>query len=196
MVIFGIWTLNPTETNTKGDWNKTCAKIGSANKKIKKLSSDIERATKCIGSSLDSPDNREQIVQSQTTAKNLCKENENSLNELKTLYNQTAAHQKNHRRTTLGKLANEFSQSLQAFQVASEKVVRAQQTSGDNNDFQLPGSASNGQLQQQVLKQVDFAGIERQAAEMAQLEADIMDVNIIFKDLNEMVMDQGTTLGN
>jgi len=43
---------------------------------------------------------------------------------------------------------------------------------------------------------VDFAGIERQAAEMAQLEADIMDVNIIFKDLNEMVMDQGTTLGN
>ena len=38
--------------------------------------------------------------------------------------------------------------------------------------------------------------VERQAAEMAQLEADIMDVNIIFKDLNEMVMDQGTTLGN
>ena len=46
------------------------------------------------------------------------------------------------------------------------------------------------------MKQVDLGAIERQAAEMAQLEADIMDVNIIFKDLNEMVMDQGTTLGN
>ena len=42
---------------------------------------------------------------------------------------------------------------------------------------------------------MDMDGIQRQAEEMAQLEADIMDVNIIFKDLNEMVMDQGTTLG-
>jgi hypothetical protein len=46
------------------------------------------------------------------------------------------------------------------------------------------------------LEQIDLGDVERQAAEMAQLEADIMDVNIIFKDLNEMVMDQGTTLGN
>ncbi|CAG5094219.1 Oidioi.mRNA.OKI2018_I69.XSR.g13359.t1.cds [Oikopleura dioica] len=80
--------------NKEGDWNKTCAQIGSANKKIKKLSSEIERLSKCIGSSLDSPDNREQIVQSQTSARNLCKENENSLNELKKLYNETAQHQK------------------------------------------------------------------------------------------------------
>ncbi|CAG5094218.1 Oidioi.mRNA.OKI2018_I69.XSR.g13358.t1.cds [Oikopleura dioica] len=69
---------------------------------------------------------------------------------------------------------------------------------GDNNDssFPLPGnSMSGGQLdQQQVLAQMDMDGIQRQAEEMAQLEADIMDVNIIFKDLNEMVMDQGTTL--
>ena len=54
------YQINRTET-TKGNWNKTCASIGSANKKIKKLSSEIERATKCIGSSLDSPDNREQM---------------------------------------------------------------------------------------------------------------------------------------
>jgi len=181
------------------DYNRITQVVSANTSKIGQHVKEVNRLAAQIGTELDNSDIRSQLQQRQTTARKLCHDTERFLKDLKDLPQPESPAEKRERRVTLTKLANTFSNVLNEFQRAQreslekEKMAMKQQMGGQNEQnslISLDNSSGQAQLQQQ-LSPNEFAQMQERENAIVQLEADIADVNMIFKDLASMVHDQG-----
>lgn len=182
------------------DYNRITQVVAANTTKISQHVREINRLAETLGTDEDNSDVRSQLQQRQTTARKLCHDTERFLKDLKDLPAPETPGEKRERRVTLTKLANSFSNALNEFQRAQrdslekgKSAMRAQQGTAPNNEGNsliAIDNAGQDQLQQQM-SPTEFAAMQERENAIVQLEADIADVNMIFKDLASMVHDQG-----
>lgn len=76
----------------------------------------------------------------------------------------------------------------QVLLINSAAFIEDQEASGE-------GSERQSQIQRQAEMQHDTELLLERQQQMRQIEADVLDVNQIFKDLSSLVADQGQTIG-
>ncbi|BFZ15598.1 hypothetical protein BsWGS_18637 [Bradybaena similaris] len=143
--------------------------------------SDMERALRSIGTVKDSPQLRDKIHE---TSQNMNKIVQTTTRLLHKAAEKRANKQQ---KVQLDLLKSQFQDSLQRFHILQK------------NDVELNEDFEGKQQQTQVLKdqeiiEDDLALILEREQRIRQLEADILDVNEIFRDLGAMVQTQGEVL--
>jgi len=198
---FGLDNLAYSGTNTDSvDVNRTSQIVAANNKKLKQHIKEIQRLSAAIGTELDNTDIREQLQQRQLSARKLCKETEKLLKDLKKSPPPSTPSAKNQHRITLTKIANEFSAVIGDYQRVQREVIDKEKFALKKGPTPTDGTnvfdqSRQEQMQEQITA-TDMAALQERENEMAQMEADIMDVNTIFKDLSEMVQESGQTIDN
>uniref|UniRef100_A0A3Q3GNZ7 Syntaxin 12, like n=1 Tax=Labrus bergylta TaxID=56723 RepID=A0A3Q3GNZ7_9LABR len=144
----------------------------------------------------------------------LAKETNRHLKELGTLPPPPSPSEQRQQKLRRERLMNDFSAALNNFQLVQrsaaekekESVVRARAGSrvtgdGGNVNEQLVTFEKGGewgqtqtQTEEPPITEEDLETIKERETNIKQLEADIMDVNQIFKDLALMIHDQGETI--
>ncbi|GAA6103005.1 syntaxin-12 isoform X1 [Tachysurus ichikawai] len=162
-----------------------------------------------LGSRPDTPEIQDRLQQMQHYTNQLAKETNKHLKELGSLP-QSPSEQRQ-QRIQKDRLMNDFSAALNNFQVVQRRAAERERESmararagsrllaeESNQDEQLvtfEKSEDSGLFQSQVeeepITEEDLELIKERETNIRQLEADIMDVNQIFKDLAVMVHDQG-----
>merc|ERR1711970_242117 len=184
-------------TSTNMDYSRLTSVVASNTTKIGQNNKEINRLAGYIGTEQDGASIREQLQQKQQVTRKLCKDTERFLKELKDLPPPEQDSEKRQRRVMLTKLANTFSNCLNEFQRAQRESLdkeRAAMKSQQSQEGQTLINMENtaGQVQvQQTMNQEEYQAMQERENAIAQLEADIADVNMIFKDLASMVHDQG-----
>jgi len=181
------------------DYNRITQVVSANTTKITNHVKEIKKLAEQVGTELDNSDVRTRIQTTQTTTKRLCQDTEKLLNELKSLPAPDVQAEKRERRITLTRLANNYSNALNEYQKSSrellnrEKASISQQTNASegNSLIALDNNASGQAQLQQQLSPNEMAAMHERESAIIQLEADIADVNMIFKDLATMVHDQG-----
>ncbi|BFZ15597.1 hypothetical protein BsWGS_18636 [Bradybaena similaris] len=169
--------------------------------------SDMERALRSIGTVKDSPQLRDKIHE---TSQNMNKIVQTTTRLLHKAAEKRANKQQ---KVQLDLLKSQFQDSLQRFHILQKKAADRVKTSvklsvrsvqqqplvSFVNDVELNEDFEGKQQQTQVLKdqeiiEDDLALILEREQRIRQLEADILDVNEIFRDLGAMVQTQGEVL--
>merc|ERR1711976_161604 len=168
-------------------YNRITQVVSTNTSTISQHVKEINRLAQQLGTELDNSDIRQQLQQRQATARKLCHDTERFLKDLKDLPQPETPGEKRERRVTLTKLANSFSNALNDFQRAQretldkEKLARKEQSGNqENNSLISLENGSQAQLQQQ-LSPNEYAQMQERENAIVQLEADIADVNMIFK---------------
>lgn len=195
------------------DFPSLARTIGTNIQKISQNTSKIQRMVNQLGTTQDTAEHIECLRQLQQQTNQLAKETNQRLKELSSL--PAAQSEQRQRKLQRDRLASEFSTALNNFQAmqrkAAEKekesVARARANSRllqpggifdeGSKDTQLVdfGPESDRQIQSQdetvgVTAQ-DLEELKEREGAIMQLEADIVDVNQIFKDLGTMIHEQG-----
>ncbi|XP_060114158.1 syntaxin-12 [Heteronotia binoei] len=187
---------------------------------IQTCSANVQRLTQCtsqiknlmsqLGTKQDSSKLQENLQQLQHTANRLAKETNEYLKELGSLPLPLSSLEQRQQKLQKERLMSDFSAALNNFQVVQrrvsekEKETVARARAGSrlsaeerNKDEQLVSFDSNeewNQMQSQeedAITEQDLELIKERETAIMQLEADILDVNQIFKDLAMMIHDQG-----
>merc|ERR1712106_190460 len=184
-------------TSTNMDYSRLTSVVASNTTKIGQNNKEINRLAGYIGTEQDGASIREQLQQKQQVTRKLCKDTERFLKELKDLPPPEQDSEKRQRRVMLTKLANTFSNCLNEFQRAQREsldkeraAMKSQQTQEGQTLINMENTAGQVQVQQ-TMNQDEYQAMQERENAIAQLEADIADVNMIFKDLASMVHDQG-----
>merc|ERR1711892_481049 len=184
-------------TSTNMDYSRLTSVVASNTTKISQNNKEINRLAGYIGTEQDGASIREQLQQKQQVTRKLCKDTERFLKELKDLPPPEQDSEKRQRRVMLTKLANTFSNCLNEFHRAQREsldkeraAMKSQQTQEGQTLINMENTAGQVQVQQ-TMNQDEYQAMQERENAIAQLEADIADVNMIFKDLASMVHDQG-----
>ncbi|GLV45882.1 Syntaxin 7 [Carabus blaptoides fortunei] len=195
------------------DFNKL-TQIGSSIQKISQNVSSIQRMVQQLGTSQDSRELQQQLEQIQQYTQQLAKDTSSNLKELNAVPMGLSPSEQRQFKMQRERLADEFATALNAFQAtqrnAAQKVKEQIQrskalTGGDpfapaprrGGDHQLielqnsTGANSRHQQQQQMQDEMNLQLLEEQEQSIRRLEADISDVNQIFKELGAIVHEQG-----
>ncbi|XP_029475242.1 syntaxin-12 isoform X2 [Rhinatrema bivittatum] len=175
-----------------------------------KRAAQIKSLLSQLGTKQDSSKLQENLQQIQHSTNQIAKDTNQCLKELGTLPLPLSLSEQRQQKLQKERLMNDFSSALNNFQTiqrrVSEKekemVARARagsRLSGEerHKDEQLVSFDSNedwNQMQSQeedVITEQDLELIKERETAIQQLEADILDVNQIFKDLAVMIHDQG-----
>nr|CAB3266678.1 syntaxin-7 [Phallusia mammillata] len=194
---------NSYQNNGHADYTRLTELVGTNIQKINQNVQDIKRMVNQLGSMQDTPDLRERLHQRQHYTNQLAKDTSKNLKEIKSLPSVGNPGDQRHRKTQTERLMGDFSDVLNSFQAAQreaasaekECVAKVRAASSAQHD---PGSdiliniQGTMQEQQQAAVTVEeLQEIEERETAIRQLEADILDVNMIFKDLGTMVHEQG-----
>ncbi|KAL8222401.1 UNVERIFIED_CONTAM: Syntaxin-7 [Gekko kuhli] len=170
------------------------------------MSAEIQRVLNQLGTPQDTHELRQQLQQKQQYTNQLAKETDKYIKEFGSLPSVTEQRQ---RKIQKDRLVNEFTTALTNFQrvqrQAAERerefVARVRASSrvsgGAAEESSREGTLVSweSQTQSQVLDEEitedDLRLIEERETAIRQLEADIMDINEIFKDLGMMIHEQG-----
>lgn len=185
---------------------------------IQKISQNVASMQKLVnqlGTQQDSESLRSQLHNVQTYTNQLAKDTSNHLKELSSLPSYGTVSEQKQRRIQMDRLAQHFSDALKTFQDAQrqavqkerESVMRARAHSGlSGNPFEdgstggsnLIDLASPSQNQMmtslQMEEEVNLELLREREDAVRKLEADIVDVNHIFKDLATLVHEQGEVI--
>uniref|UniRef100_A0A8V0YD11 Syntaxin-12 n=1 Tax=Gallus gallus TaxID=9031 RepID=A0A8V0YD11_CHICK len=188
----------------------------SANvQRIAQYTAQIKNLMSQLGTKQDSSKLQENLQQLQHSANCLAKETNEYLKELGSLPLPLSASEQRQQRLQKERLMNDFSAALNNFQAVQrqvsekekETVARARAGSRISADERFREeqlvSFDSGEDWSQMQSQEEDAAITEQDLELIkeretairQLEADILDVNQIFKDLAMMIHDQGDMIG-
>ncbi|KAJ1154616.1 hypothetical protein NDU88_007359 [Pleurodeles waltl] len=190
------------------DPNQISQNITSNIQKITKNSSEIQRIVNQLGTSLDTPELRHQLQQKIQLTNQLAKETERYLKEFASLPSTSEQRQ---RKLLKDRLLNELTTALTNFQKiqrqAADKekdlVARARASSRvstgvpEDNSTEAAlvswetESQPQAQAQYEDITEDDLRLIEERETSIRQLEADILNINEIFKDLGAMIHEQG-----
>nr|XP_033813133.1 syntaxin-12 [Geotrypetes seraphini] len=163
-----------------------------------------------LGTKQDTSKLQENLQQIQHSTNQIAKETNQCLKELGTLPLPLSLSEQRQQKLQKERLMNDFSAALNSFQTVQRKVSEKEKEtvararagsrlSGEerHKDEQLVSFDSNeewNQMQSQeedVITEQDLELIKERESAIQQLEADILDVNQIFKDLAVMIHDQG-----
>ncbi|XP_077208822.1 syntaxin-7 [Paroedura picta] len=189
-----------------GDPNQLAQRITSNIQKITQCSAEIQRVLNQLGTPQDTHELRQQLQQKQQYTNQLAKETDKYIKEFGSL---PSVNEQRQRKIQKDRLVNEFTTALTNFQrvqrQAAERerefVARVRASSrvsgGATEESNREGTLVSweSQTQSQVLDEEitedDLRLIEERETAIRQLEADIMDINEIFKDLGMMIHEQG-----
>uniref|UniRef100_F6Y3T4 t-SNARE coiled-coil homology domain-containing protein n=1 Tax=Ciona intestinalis TaxID=7719 RepID=F6Y3T4_CIOIN len=192
------------------DYTRLTQLIGTNIQKIAQNVQEFKRMVNQLGTNQDTPDLRNRLHQRQHHTNQISKDTARYLKDVKGLPSTQAAAEQRRRKTQTERLMADFSDVLNSFQAAQREAattekecvarVRASSTAhqepGSDVLINIQGSCgflfSTMQDQQQAtVSAEELQDIEERETAIRQLEADIMDVNMIFKDLGTMVHEQG-----
>jgi len=184
-----------------GSYQQLANAISSNIQKISQNVQDIRRMVKQLGGDQDTHDMRDRLQQRQHHTNQMCKDTAKYLRDAKSMPAATSVTEQRHRKTQIERLMGDFSDILNSFQAvqrdaattSKEYIAKARAASTtDNNDVLINLQQGSLQEQQQSsVTQEDLQEIQEREDAIRQLEADIVDVNMIFKDLGTMVHEQG-----
>lgn len=210
-----------TTLNQPIDTQNTQRLIQSITQNIQKLAqnvSQIENMNMQIGTSKDSEQLRERLLQVENTANTLAKDTNKQLKELNNFVRTSSATLSTEERQfkiQKERLTNDLVKTLNKFQEVqkltmqkqreSNERVKANMSNTNENAIQMDsftnkepqfgedfGEQNNQQQAQLAMEQdVNLVQLREREAALHRLENDIVDVNMIFKDLAVMVHDQG-----
>ncbi|KAM9355740.1 syntaxin-7 isoform 2-T3 [Pholidichthys leucotaenia] len=178
--------------------------ISSNIQKITLLTNELQRGVSQLGTEQDTHHLRDTLQQKQQQGNHLAKETDRLM---KTFTALPAGPDQRQRKLQKERLLNEFSAALNSFQKMQRQVaskereivarVRAHSrlSGGQPEDSfgtvsPIP-SDSQVQAQADAISEEDLILIQERESTIRQLEADIVDINDIFKDLGMMVHEQG-----
>ncbi|XP_007437068.1 syntaxin-7 isoform X2 [Python bivittatus] len=188
-------------------WNWVTYKISSSSPP--QTAAEIQRVLNQLGTPQDTHELRQQLQQKQQYTNQLAKETDKYIKEFGAL---PSISEQRQRRIQKDRLVNEFTTTLTNFQrvqrQAAEKerefVARVRASSrvsgGAPEESYREGTlvSWDSQPQTQVLDEEitedDLRLIEERESAIRQLEADILDINEIFKDLGMMIHEQGDVI--
>ncbi|XP_044922282.1 syntaxin-7 isoform X3 [Mustela putorius furo] len=173
---------------------------------------EIQRSLNQLGTPQDSPELRQQLQQKQQYTNQLAKETDKYIKEFGSL--PTTPSEQRQRKIQKDRLVAEFTTSLTNFQKvqrqAAEKekefVARVRASSRVSGGFPEDSSKERNlvswesqaqpqvQVQDEEITEDDLRLIQERESSIRQLEADIMDINEIFKDLGMMIHEQGDVI--
>ncbi|KAK2856392.1 hypothetical protein Q5P01_005127 [Channa striata] len=178
--------------------------ISSNIQKLTLLTSDLQRAVSLLGTEQDSSQLLQTLQQKQQQGNQLAKETERLIKAFSAL---PVGPDQRQRKLQKERLLNDFSAALNSFQKiqrqAADKerefVARVRANSrvsgGQPEDSfgTVPYFPNDSQVQTQTeaITEDDLKLIQERESAIRQLEADIVDINDIFKDLGMMVHEQG-----
>uniref|UniRef100_A0ABI7XL53 Syntaxin-7 n=1 Tax=Felis catus TaxID=9685 RepID=A0ABI7XL53_FELCA len=173
---------------------------------------EIQRTLNQLGTPQDSPELRQQLQQKQQYTNQLAKETDKYIKEFGSL--PTTPSEQRQRKIQKDRLVAQFTTSLTNFQKvqreAAEKekefVARVRASSRVSGGFPEDTSKERNlvswesqaqpqvQVQDEEITEDDLRLIHERESSIRQLEADIMDINEIFKDLGMMIHEQGDVI--
>ncbi|KAJ7417041.1 Syntaxin-7 [Pitangus sulphuratus] len=184
-----------------GDPNQLAQRITSNIQKITQCSAEIQRILHQLGTPQDTPELRQQLQQKQQYTNQLAKETDKYIKEFGSL---PATSEQRQRKIQKDRLVGEFTTALTNFQrlqrQAAEKEKDFVARGGAPEDTYKEGtlvswdSQPQAQVQDEEITEDDLRLIEERESSIRQLEADIMDINEIFKDLGMMIHEQGDVI--
>jgi len=184
------------------EFQRLAQNIGTNIQKIQQNVSSMQRMITQIGSPQDNTQLQNQLHQIQHYTQQLAKDSSKQLQELNNYGSQEAADPRQWK-LQRERLQADFTRALDNFQRAQRSAAQKEKdaikkfkTAGAQNsaetdliDIEGGGATNRAQMMMQEEQNLEHL-VERERA-VTQLEADIMDVNQIFKDLAAMVHDQG-----
>ncbi|XP_076804496.1 syntaxin-12-like isoform X1 [Clavelina lepadiformis] len=188
---------------TQADYTRYTQLISSNVQKISQHVQDIKRMVHQLGTNEDTPDLRDRLHQRQHYTNQLSKDTAKYIKEVKSLPQASSLSEQRHRKTQIERLMGDFSDVLNAFQAAQREAattekecvarVRAASTAmhDQGSDVLVNVQGTMQDQQQAAISADELREIEERENAIRQLEADIVDVNMIFKDLGTMVHEQG-----
>lgn len=179
--------------------------ISSSIQKITLLTSEMQRAVSLLGTEQDSSQLLQTLQQKQQQGSQLAKDTDRLMKAFTAL---PVGPDQRQRKIQKERLLNDFSAALNSFQKTQrdaaskerEFVARVRASSRlsqggqpEDNFRSVPPIPSESQIQIQtdVITEEDLRLIYERESAIRQLEADIVDINDIFKDLGVMVHEQG-----
>uniref|UniRef100_A0A7N9CNP2 Syntaxin-7 n=1 Tax=Macaca fascicularis TaxID=9541 RepID=A0A7N9CNP2_MACFA len=191
-----------------GDPAQLAQRISSNIQKITQCSVEIQRTLNQLGTPQDSPELRQQLQQKQQYTNQLAKETDKYIKEFGSL--PTTPSEQRQRKIQKDRLVAEFTASLTNFQKVQrqaaerekEFVARVRASSrvsvflrtAQKKGILYPGKEPQVQVQDEEITEDDLRLIHERESSIRQLEADIMDINEIFKDLGMMIHEQGDVI--
>ncbi|XP_078495796.1 syntaxin-12 isoform X2 [Ciona intestinalis] len=172
--------------------------VGSNLQKITKNVQEIKNLVCQLNDDGNSGDTLTKINQRQHHTKELLEGTASHLSDVKNISPPTSASEKRQRNTMTTRLTNDLKDVSMSFQdvqrdiakIERESVARMRSLSESNQETQ-PFIGAQGGMQMQEMATHDVSVLEERERELQKLESDIVDVNIIFKDLAKIVEDQG-----
>ncbi|XP_054710011.1 syntaxin-7-like [Uloborus diversus] len=203
--------------NTSGGYAEFSNLSETIKTNIQKVSQNVASMQKLVnqlGTPQDSESLRSQLHKVQQYTNQLVKDTNNYLKDLPHLPNPTSVSEQKERKVLRDRLTSQFSDAVKNFQDAQrhaaqkerESVMRARAHSGltgnpfgdDTAGTNLIDLASPTQSQMQTSLQmeeeVNLELLREREEAVRKLEADIVDVNHIFKDLATLVHEQGEVI--
>lgn len=198
-------TLSTSGKEHSGECNRLSQVIAANIQKITQNVSQMQRLINQIGTGMDTPELRDKLHQIQHYTNQLAKETNQKLKDLVALPQPTVPSEQKQQKMQRERLMNDFTSVLNNFQAAQrlekekekESVQRARMNSTsfdpftDERQSQEKLVALDGSNQMQIEEDVNIEVLHEREQAIRQLEADIMDVNQIFKDLGLLIHEQG-----
>ncbi|XP_078598491.1 uncharacterized protein LOC144874326 isoform X3 [Branchiostoma floridae x Branchiostoma japonicum] len=205
--------------DSSSEFTRLTQSVSSNVQKITSNVSQVQRMVNQLGTAQDTHELRDKLHQMQHYTNQLAKDTNKYLKDLSNLPSPSSQSEQKQRKMQRERLTNDFSTALNNFQTVQrraaekerESVSRARANSGlppvsnaSPNPFDDDVRTSDGQLiafdgnqggssmtAQMMEEESNLEMIRERETNIRQLEADIMDVNSIFKDLATMVHEQG-----
>ncbi|XP_068199249.1 syntaxin-7 [Antennarius striatus] len=178
--------------------------ISSNIQKLTLLTSELQRAVDLVGTEQDTSHHLQTLQQNQKQGNQLAKETDRLMKLFTAL---PVGPDQRQRKIQKERLLNDFSTALNSFQKIQRQAARKEKdfvarvrassrvSGGQSEDSfgNVSPFASDSQMQAQAeaITEDDLRLILERESAIKQLEADIVDINDIFKDLGMMVHEQG-----
>jgi len=197
------------------EFSRLSEMISTSIQKVSQNVASMQKMINQLGTPQDCESLRSQLHQVQHYTNQLVKDTNNHLKELPLIPNPTSTSEQKQRKILRDRLTSQFSDAVKNFQDAQrhaaqkerESVMRARAQSGlTGNPFgddtpsnaNLIDLASPSQNQMmtslQMEEEVNIELLREREEAVRKLEADIVDVNHIFKDLATLVHEQGEVI--
>lgn len=186
------------------DYNRLINQVSSNIHSISQNVQDIRRLVGLLGTNQDTNELRDKLRQTQSQTNQISKDTARYIKEAKSLTRSSSVSEQRTRRTQIERLMSNFSDVLNTFQTTQREAATAEKEcvdraraasqtgGGGGNDLLINFQQGFEQQQQQAtVSAEDLQQVHEREDAIKQLESDIVDVNMIFKDLAQMVHEQG-----
>lgn len=187
---------------SEDNYNRLINQVSSNIHSISQNVQDIKRLIGLLGTAQDTNELRDRLRDKQKNTNQISKDTARYLKEAKSLPQSASISEQRTRKTQVDRLMSNFSDVLNHFQTTQREAATAEKEcvdraraasvqQGYNQDLINLETGTLQQQQQAQITEEDLQDVQERENAIRQLESDIVDVNMIFKDLATMVHEQG-----